>query len=152
MINKFQINWWLLFCRVVHENGTLYIDSKKLILDVTGLPDQFRNLDLQLSLHGELRVFPRAAAAAAPPSNTSIGSSGSCWEFGGWVDLGVGAYLPLPLSLIPDGLLTGVGDQILDRILRAMEGALLQGIIRDYNAWCLSTAPAPVPPIRQAGA
>ena len=149
-MNKFKINAWLLFCRVVHENGTLYIDSKKLILDVTGLPDQFRNLDLQLSLHGELRVFPRAAAA--PPSNTSIRSSDSGWEFGGWVDLGVGAYLPLPLSLIPDGLLTGVGDQIVDRILQAMEGALLQGIIRDYNTWCLSTAPAPVPPIRQVGA
>lgn len=134
-----------MFCRVVHDNGTLYIDSKKLILDVTGLPDQFGNLDLQLALHGELRVFPVAPA----PSNKSIGSSDSWWEFGGWVDLGVGVYLPLPLSLIPDGLLTGVGDQIVERILRAMEGALLQGIIKDYNAWCLSTAPAP---IRQAGA
>jgi len=112
----------------------LIIDSSKLTLDVTGLPEQFRNLDLQLNLHGELRVFPRKFEEAL-------------WDFGGFVNIGVAVNLPLPLSLIPERLLTGVGDQVVQRILGAMEGALLQGIIEDYNAWC-ALAPA-VPSAQQ---
>lgn len=119
---------------MVHENGVLIIDSTRLILDVTGLPEQFRNMDLHLTLHGELRVFPRSSSAR------------KLSDFGGWVDIGVAVNLPLPLSLVPERLLTGVGDQVVERILGAMEGALLQGIIDDYNAWCaLAGAPQAVP-------
>lgn len=121
-------------CRVIHENGVLIIDSTRLILDVTGLPEQFRNMDLQFTLHGELRVLPR-----------TNGSPSSVWDFGGWVNIGVGANLPIPLSLIPERLLTGVGNQVVERTLGAMEGALLQGIIDDYNAWCASANPQAVP-------
>lgn len=120
--------------RVIHENGVLIIDSTRLILDVTGLPEQFRNMDLQFTLHGELRVLPR-----------TNGSPSSVWDFGGWVNIGVGANLPIPLSLIPERLLTGVGNQVVERTLGAMEGALLQGIIDDYNAWCASANPQAVP-------
>jgi hypothetical protein len=35
-------------------------------------------------------------------------------------------------------LLIGVGDAILDQILNAIGGALLQGIINDHNPWCVS--------------
>ncbi|KAG0586299.1 hypothetical protein KC19_2G080800 [Ceratodon purpureus] len=119
--------------RVVHENGVLIIDSTRLILDVTGLPEQFRNMNLQFTLHGELRVYPR--------TNGSPTSAPRMWDFGGWVNISVGANLPLPLSLIPERLLTGVGNQVVARILGAMEGALLQGIIDDYNAWCASPNP-----------
>lgn len=123
--------------RVVHDDGVLIIDSTRLILDVTGLPQQFRNMDMQLNLHGELRVFPRS-------------SEDLLWDFGGWVTVGVAANLPLPLSLIPERLLTGVGDQVVERILGAMEGALLQGIIADYNAWCaLPATSAPAVPSGQ---
>jgi len=115
--------------RVVHDNGVLIIDSQRLILDVTGLPEQFRNMDLQLNLHGELRVFPRKESSVT-------------WDFGGWVNIGVAVNLPLPLSLIPSNLLTSVGDQVVERVLGAMEGALLQGIINDYNAWCAAPAPS----------
>lgn len=83
-------------------------------------------MDLQLALHGELSVLPRADQK----------HENAEWDFDGWVNLGVGINLPLPLSLIPEGLLTGVGNQIVDRVLRAMEGALLQGIITDYGTWC----------------
>ncbi|XP_024401138.1 uncharacterized protein [Physcomitrium patens] len=120
--------------RVVHDNGVLIIDSNKLVLDVTGLPRQFLNLDLQLALHGELRVIPRSTTGSDQ------------WDFGGWVDISVGVNLPVPLSLIPTGLLTAVGDQVVDRILGAMEGALLQGIIDDYNAWCAAPPPTLSPP------
>jgi hypothetical protein len=124
---------------VVHENGVLIIDSTRLILDVTGLPEQFRNMDLHFTLHGELRVFPRT-------KGSSSFSARKLWDFGGWVDIGVAVNLPLPLSLVPERLLTGVGDQVVERILGAMEGALLQGIIDDYNAWCaLAGAPQAVP-------
>lgn len=118
--------------RVVHENGVLIIDSSRLVLDVTGLPEQFRNLNIQFSLHGELRVLPRS-------------SGKKMWDFGGWVNIGIAVNLPLPLSLIPEGLLTGVGNQVVERVLGAMEGALLQGIIDDYNAWCVGRPQAAVP-------
>lgn len=62
------------------------------------------------------------------------------------MDISVGVNLPVPLSLIPTGLLTAVGDQVVDRILGAMEGALLQGIIDDYNAWCAAPPPTLSPP------
>lgn len=116
---------------MIHDEGVLLIDSERLILDVTGLPDQFRNMDMQLNLHGELRVFPR---------RTEEDPLQELWDFGGWVNIGVAVNLPRPLSLIPEKLLMGVGDQVVERILGAMEGALLQGIIADYDAWCGATA------------
>lgn len=112
----------------MHDNGVLIIDSNKVILDVTGLPDQFRNLDLRLSLHGELRVFP--------PSTIS-----DEWDFKGWVNLGVAVNLPPPLSLILEGLVTSVGNEVVDCILGAMEAAVLQGIIDDYDAWSAARSP-----------
>jgi hypothetical protein len=57
-------------------------------------------------------------------------------NFVGSVNLSLGVDLPVPFSLIPEGIVMSVGDEILDHIIGAMEGALLQGIVDDYIIWC----------------
>ncbi|KAJ7519962.1 hypothetical protein O6H91_20G061500 [Diphasiastrum complanatum] len=109
--------------KVFHEEKTqsLKLRSDKLVLDLLGLPTD--NLDLQFSLEGDLKVSRKSTISRQK-------------NFNGSVSLGLKCDLPLPFSLMPETVVMPVGDGVLDRILGAMEGALLQGIIKDYNYWC----------------
>lgn len=121
----------------------LCLQSDKLVLDFTGVPDDFAVQDFQFALNGNLRVIPRAV---------QVTQARPICDFAGSVSLGLGTNLPLAFSIIPEGIVTRVGDEILDRIIGAMEGALLKGIISDYSAWCRlkskksrSASPQPAP-------
>jgi hypothetical protein len=94
------------------------------MLDFSGLPDEFQNLDFDFSLSGQLGVGGNDA------------STSQLKRFLGFVDMDLSVDMPLPFSLMPQSILTPVGDGILDRILGAMEAALLDGLIRDYREWC----------------
>ena len=109
------------------EKGALRLRSDKLFLDFTGVPDSFAVADFSFLLDGSMRAIPRSAEATTVRHNS---------DFSGSVSLGLSTDLPAAFALIPEGIVTRVGDEILDRIIGAMEGALLQGIIRDYNIWC----------------
>lgn len=109
------------------ENGALRLYSDNLFLDFTGVPDSFAIADFSFLLDGSMRATPRSSEATTVRHN---------FDFAGSVSLGLSTDLPAAFALIPEGIVTGVGDEILDRIIGAMEGALLQGIIRDYNIWC----------------
>lgn len=122
--------------RVYHENSALRISSEKLVVDLLGLPNHFKQLDLQFSLVGQLTVAESSLRAVRRGQDKS---------FEGWVDLGLEVNLPLPFSMMPRAVVTPVGDGILDRILGAMEGALLAGLIRDYNVWSTLQTPQPPP-------
>ncbi|KAI5063007.1 hypothetical protein GOP47_0022172 [Adiantum capillus-veneris] len=111
--------------RVFHENSSLKISSDKLVLDFKGVPVQFEHLDFDFSLLGELYVVEHGSLRRQ--QNKS---------FQGWVDLRLKVDMPLPFSMMPDVVLTPVGNGILDRILGAMESALLAGLLRDYKQWC----------------
>lgn len=113
--------------RVTFEKGFLRLYSDKLFLDFTGVPDGFAVADFSFLLDGGMRATPRSAQATTVRHNC---------DFAGSVSLGLSTNLPPAFALIPEGIVTRVGDEILDRIIGAMEGALLQGIIRDYNIWC----------------
>ncbi|KAH7297072.1 hypothetical protein KP509_26G051900 [Ceratopteris richardii] len=111
--------------RVFHDNSALKISSNRLVLDFKGVPVQFKHLDFDLSLLGELYV--------------AESRSSKQWQnkrFCGQVDLGLKVDMPLPFSMMPDEVLMPVGNGILDRILGAMESAILAGLIRDYKEWC----------------
>jgi hypothetical protein len=110
---------------VSFEKGALRLYSDKLFLDFTGVPDSFAVADFSFLLDGNMRATPRS------PENVRYN-----WDFSGSVSLGLSTDLPAGFALIPEGIVTRAGDEILDRIIGAMEGALLQGIIRDYNIWC----------------
>lgn len=97
------------------------------MLDFKGVPVQFKHLDFDFSLLGQLYVAGSDLSASRREHNK---------RFQGWVDLGLKVDMPLPFSMMPEAILTPVGDGILDRILRAMESALLAGLIRDYKQWC----------------
>lgn len=114
-------------CRVIFEKGVLRLHSDKLFLDFTGVPDGFAVADFSFLLDGNMRAIPRSAETTTVRHNC---------DFSGSVSLGLSTDLPAAFALIPEGIVTRVGDEILDRIIGAMEGALLQGIIRDYNIWC----------------
>ncbi|MCO5577939.1 hypothetical protein L7F22_031776 [Adiantum nelumboides] len=116
---------WGMWKRVFHENSALKISSDKLVLDFKGVPVQFKHLDFHFSLLGELFVVE--SCLPKRQQNKS---------FQGWVDLGLKVDMPLPFSMMPDAILTPVGNGILDRILGAMESALLGGLLRDYKQWC----------------
>ncbi|KAL2635065.1 hypothetical protein R1flu_006544 [Riccia fluitans] len=109
--------------RVYNEVGALCIYSDKLYLDFTGVPDQFKNLYINFELKGSLRAVPQDAQAGKV-------------KFEGNVVLKLGADLPFPISLLPEALLSGAGNGILDTILGAMESALLRGVVDDYYSWC----------------
>ncbi|KAL3692730.1 hypothetical protein R1sor_006381 [Riccia sorocarpa] len=109
--------------RVYNEDSALCIYSDKLYLDFTGVPDQFKNVSLNFQLSGSLRALPQGVQAGRV-------------KFEGSVLLKLGADMPFPISLLPETLLTGAGNGILDTILGAMESALLRGIVDDYYTWC----------------
>lgn len=113
--------------RVFYENTALKISSNKLVLDFKGVPVQFEHLDFDFSLLGQLYVAGSDLSAPRREQNN---------RFQGWVDLGLKVDMPLPFSMMPKAILTPVGNGILDRILGAMESALLAGLIRDYKQWC----------------
>ncbi|BFI31487.1 hypothetical protein AXG93_1976s1050 [Marchantia polymorpha subsp. ruderalis] len=108
---------------VYNEDDALRIFSDKLHLDFTGVPDQFKNLYIDFQLKGSLRVNKQ-------------GSKVGRVKFDGTVSLVLGTDLPMPFSFLPEALLTGAGDSILNTILGAMESALVKGIIDDYHSWC----------------
>ena len=83
---------------------------------------------MEFSLSGQLNV------------GGSDVSTSQLKRFLGFVDMGLSVDMPLPFSLMPQSILTPVGDGILDRILGAMETALLNGLIRDYREWCKITS------------
>jgi len=112
---------------VSFAKGSLRLYSDNLFLDFAGVPDSFAIADFSFLLDGSMRATPRSAEATTVRHN---------WDFSGSVILGLSTDLPAAFALIPEGIVTRVGDEILDRIIGAMEGALLQGIIRDYNIWC----------------
>lgn len=112
--------------RVSFEKGALRLYSDTLFLDFTGVPDDFAVADFSFVLDGGMRAVPRS------PEITTIRHN--C-DFTGSVSLGLSTDLPAAFAFIPEILLVRAGDEILDRIIGAMEGALLQGIIRDYNIW-----------------
>jgi hypothetical protein len=113
--------------RVTYEKGMLHLFSNKLRLDTTGFPESIKIPDLLFSLQGELGVLPGPMGPKQVPLMCN---------FVGSVNLSLGVDLPVPFSLIPEGIAMSVGDEILDRIIGAMEGALLQGIVDDYIIWC----------------
>ncbi|CAK9872082.1 unnamed protein product [Sphagnum jensenii] len=113
--------------RVTYEKGMLRLFSNKLKLDTIGLPESIKIPDLLFSLQGELGVLPGPMGPKQVPHMCN---------FVGSVNLSLGVDLPAPFSLIPEGIVMSVGDEILDRIIGAMEGALLQGIVDDYIIWC----------------
>jgi hypothetical protein len=112
---------------VTYEKGMLRLFSNKLRLDTTGFPESIKIPDLLFSLQGELGVLPGPMGPRQVPHMCN---------FVGSVNLSLGVDLPVPFSLIPEGIAMSVGDEILDRIIGAMEGALLQGIVDDYIIWC----------------
>jgi len=112
---------------VTFEKGALRLYSDNLFLDFTGVPASFAVADFSFLLDGSMRATPRSAEPATVRHD---------WDYAGSVSLGLSTDLPAAFALIPEGILTRVGDEILDRIIGALEGALLQGIIRDYNIWC----------------
>jgi hypothetical protein len=114
-------------CRVYNKDDTLNIFSDQLLLDFSGLPEEYINQTIQFKLQGQLRVEPRKGVQYAP---------GRQVDFKGAVQLSLRSTLPLPFSLFPKNVVTPVGDSILDTILGAMEGALVRGIIVDYQSWC----------------
>eukprot|EP00250_Pteridium_aquilinum_P007056 c16851_g1_i1 orf=103-864(+) len=122
--------------RVFHEDTVLKISSNKLVLDFKGVPGQFKHLDFDFSLLGQLHVAE---------SGLSDSERGQNKRFQGWVDLGLKVDMPLPFSMMPEAILTPVGNGILDRILGAMESALLAGLIRDYKQWCRKQSNQPLP-------
>jgi hypothetical protein len=131
---------------VTFEKGALRLHSNNLSLDFSGVPDDFAVAEFLFSLNGSLRAIPRLSQFN--PARRSC-------DFSGSVSLGLATELPLAFALIPEVMLTRVGDEILDRIIGAMEGALLQGIITDYNTWCRMKskkltvkAPPPAVPLR----
>lgn len=113
--------------RVFHEDTSLKISSNKLVLDFKGIPVQFKHLDFDFLLSGQLYVDGSEFAAVRREESR---------RFQGWVDLGLKVDLPLPFSMMPEAILIAVGDAILDRILSAMESALVGGLVRDYKQWC----------------
>eukprot|EP01018_Ginkgo_biloba_P001422 Gb_31330 [translate_table: standard] len=117
------------FCdvKVFHYQNSLQLLSNKLILDFIGFPGNLHGLDLNFSLQGELIVNKELSTVADKEQTPS---------FKGWVTMGLKVDLPLPFSLMPNSIIVPVGNGILDRILGAMEGALVSRIIRDYNTWC----------------
>ncbi|CAM6100719.1 unnamed protein product [Calypogeia fissa] len=108
--------------KVYHENNTLKIYSDQLLLDFSGLPEEYVNQSVRFTLQGQLQVDSRKAGREA--------------DFNGVVSLSLRASLPLPFALLPGDVVTTVGDTILDTILGAMESALVRGIIADYHTWC----------------
>ena len=116
-----------MLCRVTFEKGALRLYSDNLFLDFTGVPDSFAIADFSFLLDGSMRATSRSPEAATVRHNC---------DFAGSVSLRLSTDLPAAFALIPEGIVTRAGDEILDRIIGAMEGALLQGIIRDYNVWC----------------
>lgn len=131
--------------RVFHENTSLKISSDKLMLDFNGVPVQFKHLDFDFSLLGLLYVAGHSVGSGASKARQEQSK-----RFQGWVDLGLKVDMPLPFSLMPDAILMPVGDGILDRILGAMESALLAGLIRDYRQWCRTQTERAVPPAPEA--
>lgn len=113
--------------RVSFEKGALRLYSDNLFLDFTGVPASFAVADFSFLLDGSMRAIPRSA------ETTTVRHD---WDYAGSVRLELSTDLPAAFALIPEGILTRVGDEILDRIIGALEGALLQGIVRDYNIWC----------------
>ncbi|KAG0625627.1 hypothetical protein M758_2G069300 [Ceratodon purpureus] len=113
--------------RVSFEKGYLRLYSNNLFLDFTGVPESFAVADFSFLLDGSMRATLRSPEAVTVRHNS---------DFAGSVSLGLSTDLPAAFALIPEGIVTRAGDEILDRIIGAMEGALLQGIIRDYNIWC----------------
>ena len=58
----------------------------------------------------------------------------------GWVKMSLNFDLPYPFSIFPERVVVGVGNAILDGILSAMQGALTQGLVRDYRLWATERA------------
>lgn len=114
-------------CRVYNENSTLKIFSDQLLLDFSGLPEEFINQSVRFTLKGQLEVEARKGSQY---------KAGRQVDFSGGVSLTFRVSLPLPFSLLPENVVTAVGDTILDTILGAMESALVRGIIADYHSWC----------------
>ena len=114
--------------RVLSENKALKLSSNKLVLDFKGFPDEFKNLDFDFFLLGQLAI------AESDTSTSQIK------KFQGFVDMGLKVDMPFPFSMMPQSILAPMGDGILDRILGAMEAALLAGLVRDYREWCKSTS------------
>eukprot|EP00897_Mesotaenium_endlicherianum_P007963 jgi/Mesen1/7195/ME000371S06277 len=112
--------------RAWFERGFLRIFSDKVVLDLAGLPPQFHNIKLNMTLEGRLQALRRGAPKVA--------ASPAC-QLEGYVNLGVSLDLPVPFNLIPEPAVNAVGNAILDGILAAMQGALLRGLLQDYYMW-----------------
>ncbi|CAM6088095.1 unnamed protein product [Calypogeia fissa] len=113
--------------KVYNENNTLKIYSDQLLLDFSGLPEEYVNQSVRFTLQGQLQVDGRKGSQY---------KAGREVDFNGVVSLSLRASLPLPFALLPGDVVTTVGDTILDTILGAMESALVRGIIADYHTWC----------------
>eukprot|EP00249_Psilotum_nudum_P003877 c17377_g1_i3 orf=349-1266(+) len=120
------------FCdlKVFYDGRALQIMSNSLTLDFIGLSDHFRDLKMGFSLQGELTIANKNSLALLKGQKM----------FKGRVGIGLQVDLTFPFSAFPEAMVLPVGDGILDHILGAMEGALLAGIIRDYNDWCYKLA------------
>ena len=100
------------------------IFSDSVVLDIAGLSSQFHNVNLKLLLEWQLFAVR--------------GESGTKRQQGtleGWVRMSLNFDLPYPFSMFPELVVVGVGNAILDGILSAMQGALSQGLVRDYRLW-----------------
>ncbi|XP_024526253.1 uncharacterized protein LOC112344916 [Selaginella moellendorffii] len=117
------------YLRVFYRESTktLVLESDKLVLEFIGLPPGMNDdINLQFSLGGDLGA----------QSSIASNASNAAGRFHGSVSLGLDCDLPLPFSLMPEAIVLPVGDGILDRILGAMEFALLDGLLADYKQWC----------------
>ena len=100
-----------------------------MVLDIAGLPSQFRNVNLKLLLEGQL-----FAVRGESDSKRQQGT------LEGWVRMSLNFDLPYPFSMFPERVVVGVGNAILDGILSAMQGALIRGLGGDYRMWAAERA------------
>ncbi|XP_057864160.2 uncharacterized protein LOC131072113 [Cryptomeria japonica] len=117
------------FCDV--NRNSLQLSSNRLVLDFVGLPGLNDDLDFNFPLQGEL------TANRETISSLEIKQVHS---FKGWVTMQLNVDLPFPFSLMPESIVLSVGNNILDRILGAMEGELVSTILGDYNVWCCTVS------------